>query len=251
MRGWVYVLTNDALPGKVKIGFTDRDPRTRAAELSSTSIPMPYSVVYEIMVHDAWRLERSTHHFLAHCRTSADREFFDCTVSDAIYAIKECIADAEIYEEVDHVAAAKLADATRLLAATKRDENVREQNRLEAMVATLESEERRKLQRVDGLLKAQHDGLVWLAFVASGGAFVSLIKLSAAPSSGALIACLIVFVVSGFYIGNAPFHSKAEMTELAEARSALQAVRADLDRARAARMRFDQQAKNASRSPTV
>ena len=34
MKGWVYVVTMSNTQGVVKIGYTDRDPDTRAAELS-------------------------------------------------------------------------------------------------------------------------------------------------------------------------------------------------------------------------
>ena len=35
--GWVYVLTNDAMPGLVKVGQTYKTPEIRAQELSSES----------------------------------------------------------------------------------------------------------------------------------------------------------------------------------------------------------------------
>src|SRR5437667_10019568 len=47
--GWVYLMRNKAMPGKVKIGFTFDDPRERANQLSSlTSLPSPFVVIYAV-----------------------------------------------------------------------------------------------------------------------------------------------------------------------------------------------------------
>lgn len=48
MRGWVYIITNKSMPGLLKIGYTMKDPRSRAKELEGTGIPTPYEVVYEV-----------------------------------------------------------------------------------------------------------------------------------------------------------------------------------------------------------
>ena len=43
--GWVYVLTNPAMPGLVKIGLTSRNPQVRAAELTqATGVPAPFVI---------------------------------------------------------------------------------------------------------------------------------------------------------------------------------------------------------------
>ena len=42
-KGLVYVLTNSAMPGLVKIGMTTRDSvDTRMKELYSTGVPVPF-----------------------------------------------------------------------------------------------------------------------------------------------------------------------------------------------------------------
>ena len=45
-KGSVYVLESDAMPGFYKIGWTERSPHERAKELSGTSVPSPYRVVF-------------------------------------------------------------------------------------------------------------------------------------------------------------------------------------------------------------
>ena len=48
---WVYVLTNDVMPGLVKIGYTMKDLAIRADDLSSeTGVPIPYVVNYKALV---------------------------------------------------------------------------------------------------------------------------------------------------------------------------------------------------------
>ena len=50
--GEVYVLSNPAMPGICKIGFTTRDPRVRAEELfqNSTGVPTPFHVEGSVKV---------------------------------------------------------------------------------------------------------------------------------------------------------------------------------------------------------
>ena len=46
MLGYVYVMSNEAMPGKYKIGCTSRHPDERANELNTTGIPKPFVVEY-------------------------------------------------------------------------------------------------------------------------------------------------------------------------------------------------------------
>ena len=60
-----------------KVGFTDRDPKLRAKELSSTtSAPSPFLVLQAWAVTDGYSAEQSAHAELKDVRLSANREFF-------------------------------------------------------------------------------------------------------------------------------------------------------------------------------
>lgn len=60
-----------------KVGFTDRDPKLRAKELSSTtSSPSPFMVLQAWAVTDGHAAEQSAHAELKDARLSANREFF-------------------------------------------------------------------------------------------------------------------------------------------------------------------------------
>jgi len=84
-QGYVYVLTNPAMPGVVKIGRTGRDLRTRLKELSSASgVPVPFRMAGAVKAADAAAAEREIHERLEHCRVSRRREFFRCGVEEAM-----------------------------------------------------------------------------------------------------------------------------------------------------------------------
>lgn len=74
--GFVYVLSNPAMPGLVKVGYTTGDPERRAAELSSTTgVPSKFVVEWFLpIVGDPRAVEHRAHAKLASCR--AGKEFF-------------------------------------------------------------------------------------------------------------------------------------------------------------------------------
>ena len=85
MQGIVYVLSNPAMPGLVKIGMTNRDQLAdRVRELSDTSVPTPFSVEVWARVEDARSCENLLHHWLSAARPNPQREFF--AVSAALIA---------------------------------------------------------------------------------------------------------------------------------------------------------------------
>ena len=75
--GWVYILTNEALPGMVKIGLTTRTPTERAGELTAASgVPLPFVVAWARAVSDCAYVEAAVHRMLDDRRVSGKREFF-------------------------------------------------------------------------------------------------------------------------------------------------------------------------------
>lgn len=58
----VYVLTNEAMPGYVKIGKTSSSLEQRIRELSSsTSVPIPFTCFYACTVKDMTFVEHQLH----------------------------------------------------------------------------------------------------------------------------------------------------------------------------------------------
>lgn len=98
MRGWVYVISNKAMPGLLKIGFTLKDPDLRAKELDHTGAPYPYIVEYEVMVNQPRDIEQRVHLNLSHAREA--KEWFRCSLQDAINAIRLLVAHGILLENV-------------------------------------------------------------------------------------------------------------------------------------------------------
>lgn len=65
MKGWVYVISNRAMPGLVKVGYSEKDPEERAKELDHTGAPYPYIVEYEILVEGPYEIEQRVHQILS------------------------------------------------------------------------------------------------------------------------------------------------------------------------------------------
>jgi hypothetical protein len=73
----VYVLTNPAMPGMVKIGRTNaNDVTARMRQLYTTALPTPFECAYAKAVDDARRLEAALHTAFAPQRVTPRREFF-------------------------------------------------------------------------------------------------------------------------------------------------------------------------------
>lgn len=92
MAGWVYILSNPAMPGLLKIGYTDRDPFARAKEISqATGVPFDFVVEYQVYVSHPYELEQKTHQLLHNHRVNNNREFFDCSYEDVVDVIRRSI----------------------------------------------------------------------------------------------------------------------------------------------------------------
>ena len=80
MPNIVYVLTNPAMPGMVKIGMTDRaDVQRRMSELYSTGVPLPFECVIARQIEDreAAEIENALHVAFGPYRINTSREFFE------------------------------------------------------------------------------------------------------------------------------------------------------------------------------
>lgn len=85
----IYVLTNQAMPGYVKIGKTTRGLEQRIAELSrSTSIPFPFECHFACIVENAHVAEQLLHHVFGGNRANPKREFFMIDPERAVSALK-------------------------------------------------------------------------------------------------------------------------------------------------------------------
>jgi hypothetical protein len=90
--GFVYILSNPAMPGYVKIGYTMRVPDARVGELSGpTGVPQPFVLEFWCLTEEPEAAERDMHETLIPYRVTANREFFQLSVHNAISIIEKRI----------------------------------------------------------------------------------------------------------------------------------------------------------------
>ncbi|MFX1689711.1 GIY-YIG nuclease family protein [Paraburkholderia sp. A2RI-6] len=99
MQGYVYIISNKAMPDLLKVGFTTRSPEERAAELSGTALPYPAVVEYSALVEHADAVEREAHRRLASLRVSQNREWFRCSRTKAIDTVKAAAGSVVMAEK--------------------------------------------------------------------------------------------------------------------------------------------------------
>ena len=88
MEGTVYVLTNPAMEGLVKIGKTTRDVSLRLADLYTTGVPLPFECEYAAKVKDVDATEKAFHLGFKKDRVNIKREFFKIDPEQAIAFLK-------------------------------------------------------------------------------------------------------------------------------------------------------------------
>lgn len=89
MEGIVYILTNQAMPGFIKIGKTENDLAGRIRTLSSsTAVPFEFECYYAARVADCHAAERAIHDAFADHRPNPRREFFELDPERAKSAIR-------------------------------------------------------------------------------------------------------------------------------------------------------------------
>ena len=85
----VYVLTNPAMPGLVKIGYTTQaDANTRIGQLYTTGVPLPFQLEFACKVLNPEEVERALHMAFAPQRLNPKREFFSIDPGQAIAILK-------------------------------------------------------------------------------------------------------------------------------------------------------------------
>jgi hypothetical protein len=84
----IYVLTNEAMPGLVKIGLTTDSIESRISSLSATtSIPLPFECFFAAEVANCGKLEKQLHQLFSESRINPKREFFKVDPEKVVLAI--------------------------------------------------------------------------------------------------------------------------------------------------------------------
>lgn len=89
MKEIIYVLTNETMPGYVKVGKTSTGLEQRIKELSnSTSIPLPFTCFFACTVKDSSFVESQLHKAFDDNRVNPRREFFKISPERVVDALK-------------------------------------------------------------------------------------------------------------------------------------------------------------------
>ena len=109
--GIVYVLTNPAMPGLVKIGKTSQNEvSARISQLYTTGVPLPFDCEYAVKVADMTQTEEALHTAFRSSRLNPNREFFEIQV-DQVTAILNLLMIEDVTPGVDTEAKEDINDA--------------------------------------------------------------------------------------------------------------------------------------------
>ncbi|MBH9553975.1 GIY-YIG nuclease family protein [Inhella sp. 4Y17] len=85
----VYVLSNPAMPGLIKIGRTSQeDVAVRLAQLYTTGVPVPFKLEFACKVENPEEVENALHIAFSSSQPNPKREFFAIDPSQAIAILK-------------------------------------------------------------------------------------------------------------------------------------------------------------------
>ena len=85
--GIIYILTNESMPGLIKIGST-KDIKERLKSLDKTGVPTPFKLYYAIEIENYKQKERQLHQGYAKDRVRPNREFFRIEPENATAMLK-------------------------------------------------------------------------------------------------------------------------------------------------------------------
>lgn len=98
----VYVLKNEAMPGLIKIGITQRnDIRERMNELYSTGVPLPFKCLWAGEVCDCKEIESLIHNAFQDHRINVKREFFTIN-PDRVIPLLQKLSTKELTLQLDN-----------------------------------------------------------------------------------------------------------------------------------------------------
>ncbi|MDC3105785.1 GIY-YIG nuclease family protein [Gammaproteobacteria bacterium] len=89
LKGYVYILSNEAMAPLIKIGCTSKDPEIRRDNLSrETGVPSPFKTEYYALFENYEFVENEVFKKLNAYRPKKNKEHFNCSVGVAISAIR-------------------------------------------------------------------------------------------------------------------------------------------------------------------
>ncbi|TDX22942.1 T5orf172 domain-containing protein [Modicisalibacter xianhensis] len=107
----IYVLSNPAMPGLVKIGRTSQaDVTLRMNQLYTTGVPVPFECVYAVEVECLSNVETALHTAFAPSRINPSREFFQIESEQAV-AIMRILGGTDVTPQLNAELSANISQA--------------------------------------------------------------------------------------------------------------------------------------------
>ncbi len=114
----VYVLTNPAMPGLVKIGKTTQmEVESRMKQLYGTGVPVPFDCAFACQVKDATEVEDALHLAFGMHRINPNREFFKIE-PERVIAILKLLRVDDITDQVEQTIESDISEADKQSAQT-------------------------------------------------------------------------------------------------------------------------------------
>lgn len=104
MEEIIYILTNDAMPGFIKIGKTSAGIEQRIKDLDNTSMPLPFQCFYATKVNKADFIEKRIHYVFGEQRVRNNREFFRVD-PNRVKAALELVSLGEVTPQMQNILA--------------------------------------------------------------------------------------------------------------------------------------------------
>jgi len=198
--GYIYILTNKYVPGLVKVGFTNRDPHTRADELSNvTGVPGKWKVFHSWKLEDAYEAEQEIFSDLN--RYHETGEFLKLQPDDAIEKISVVLAAK------GRIGSDGLSPIVRQEADRLRKEQLlrREQEELKRLFTQIDKELRDAAKQASNelfekKLPQMKQNQIRNAFVWGGGAF--LVALAFVPKVEGAFLLAGIFALFAYFMGD-------------------------------------------------
>jgi len=107
LEGIIYVLTNSAMPGMLKIGMTTKEEiELRMKQLYTTGVPLPFECSFAGKTNNLKQVEKALHIAFGSQRVNPKREFFEIEEIQVIELLKLlCTEDVtpEIKNELEKI----------------------------------------------------------------------------------------------------------------------------------------------------
>jgi hypothetical protein len=95
--GYIYILSNPAMPGLLKVGYTCANVDQRIKELTApTAVPSAFVLEHFRLTKDVEEVETLVHTELTNYRLSDSREFFHAPMDVALGAVERCTRPPEL-----------------------------------------------------------------------------------------------------------------------------------------------------------